>query len=344
MHIESKGFAAALALALGLSAAGQALAQEVTLTVHHFLGPNSTAQRVLLEPWAQRVQEQSGGRIAVEIYPAMSMGGAAPELYRQVRDGVADIVWTLPSYTPGLFKRLEVFELPGVHQNSAEATTLAIQDLMPELAEDLQDVHPLLVHVHSGYVLHMRGGAIEGVGDLQGMRLRTPSRIGGWLIEAWGAEPVNMPVPDLPQALSRGAVEGALLPFEAAGPMGLAEITGASVEGPEGARAGTMVFLFAMNRERYESLPEDLRAVIDANSGLAIAPEVGAGFDAFEAEMAARMAQTRPVVQLSPEAWESFRAPDEAVAQRWIADVAGQGIDGAGLIARARAAIAAHSE
>lgn len=333
----------AAAVALGLTMAGQAAAEEVTLTLHHFLGPKSTVQSVLLEPWAERVREQSNGRIKVEIYPSMSMGGRPTELYRQVRDGVADIIWTLPSYTPGVFKRLEVFELPGVHQNSALATTLAIQDLMPEFQIELGEVQPLLVHVHSGFLFHMRDRNIETVEDLRGLRLRTPSRIEGWLIEQWDAEPVDMPVPDLPQALQRGAIDGTLLPFEASGPLGLAEITKTSIEGPNGARVGTVVFMFAMNKDRYESLPDDLRAVIDANSGLNIATMAGAGFDGVEREIAARVAEQRPVVQLTAEQWATFNAANEAVSAHWLKDVAAAGFDGAALLEKAHAAIATHS-
>lgn len=321
-----------------------AFAQEVTLTVQHFLGPNSTVQKVLIEPWAERVEAQSGGRIHVEIFPAMSMGGKAPELYRQVRDGLADIVWTLPSYTPGQFKRLEVFELPGVHRNSARATNMAIQAMMPMLEEDLEEVHTLLLHVNSGYALHMRGQELTGVEDLRGVKLRTPSRIVGWLMDEWGAEPVSMPAPDLPQALSKGAIEGALLPFEAAGPMKLDELTDYSVEGPNHLRSGTTIFLFAMNKERYEELPDDLKAVIDANSGADIAEEMGAGFDRVEREIAAQFASSRPVIELSPKAWAGFETASQAVIDRWSADVLKEGIDGPGLISAAHAAIAGYSE
>jgi len=343
-HVRRVTSVLATAFAVGAVSPGIVWAQEVTLTVHHFLGPQSTVQKVLLEPWASRIEEQSGHRIKVEIYPAMAMGGKAPELYRQVRDGVADIVWTLPSYTPGQFKRLEVFELPGIHRNSAKATTLAIQDMLPALAEDLKEIHPLLLHVHGGYLLHMRSAEVTGVEDLRGLKLRTPSRIGGWLIDQWGAEPVSMAVPDLPQALSKGAVDGALLPFEAAGPLKIDEMTAYSVEGPDHLRSGTTVFLFAMNKERYDSLPADLQAVIDANSGAALAAEVGEGYDRVEREIAAEMAKTRPVVQLSPEAWQGFEAASDAVVARWEQDVTAAGIDGAALVAQARAAILAHGE
>ena len=80
----------------------------------------------------------------------MSLGGKPPELYKQVRDGTADIVWTPARIHARGLSSLEVFELPTVHRGSAEATTRAIQDLMPELAADLRDVKPLLVHVHAG--------------------------------------------------------------------------------------------------------------------------------------------------------------------------------------------------
>ncbi|MFV0243395.1 MAG: TRAP transporter substrate-binding protein [Qingshengfaniella sp.] len=327
----------------GAAFGGGAIAQEVTLTVHHFLGPNSTAQKVLIEPWAERIEAQSEGRIAIEIYPAMAMGGKAPELYRQVRDGLADVVWTLPSYTPGQFKRLEVFELPGVHQNSARTTNMAIQDMLPALTEDLGEVHPLLIHVHGGYLLHMRDKEVAQVGDLAGLKLRTPSRIGGWLLDAWQAEPVSMPVPDLPQALSKGAVEGALLPFEAAGPMKLDELTRFSFEGPDHLRAGTTVFLFAMNQDRYDSLPDDLRAIIDANSGAYIAEEVGIGFDQTERDFATEFSKTRPVIALDPEIWAGFEATYPQVIDQWIASVASNGIDGAALVNEARAAVTKHA-
>ena len=122
-----------------------AFAQDFTFTIHHFLSPKAPAQKVLIEPWAKKIEAESGGRIKFEIFPSMSMGGKPPELYKQVRDGVADIVWTVPGYTPGVFPRVEVFELPGVHNGDAKATNLAIQDMMEDIATDLKNIKPLLL-------------------------------------------------------------------------------------------------------------------------------------------------------------------------------------------------------
>jgi TRAP-type C4-dicarboxylate transport system substrate-binding protein len=334
-RLKILGAAAALALS-----AGAAHAADVTLTVHHFLGPNSPTQKQFLEPWAERVTQQSNGRIAIEIFPSMSMGGKPPELYTQARDGVADIVWTLPGYTPGVFPRSEVFELPTVHLGSARATNLAIQKIWPMIKDDFTDLHPILVHVHAGNALHLRDKKVESVDDISGLKLRTPSRTGGWMIEAWGAEPVGMPVPDLPQALSKGTVDGALVPFEVMPPLKLQELTQYSVEGEDGSRFGAAVFLMAMNKERYEALPDDLKAIIDANSGAAIAEEIGNVWDGVEEVGKKLQLESKgEILKLSAEAKAGFDERGAKAVERWIEEVTSKGIDGKALVEAARQAI-----
>lgn len=332
---------AALA-ALGLSSAEAA---EVTLTLSHFLSPKAPPHARFLEPWAKKVEADSKGRIHVEIFPSMTLGGKPAELYRQVRDGTADIVWTLTGYTPGAFPRSEVFELAGVHRGSAEATTLAIQDALPLIVEDFRDVRPLLVHVNAGNAIHMVAGCVKGVGELAGRKLRTPSRTGAWMIESWGAEPVGMPVPELPQALSKGTIDGALVPFEIVPALKVHELTKCSMTAAGNGRFGTSVFLFAMNRGRYEKLPAELKAVIDANSGAAIAPAAGALWDEIEGPGIAMQKQTgSPVVAFDEAATKDFLARSEGVVDRWVKEAAAAGIDGKALVAAARAAVARHSK
>src|SRR5690606_12554640 len=118
----------------GLSIAASAQ-EKVKLKVAHFLPPQSTAQTKLIEPWAKAITEQSGGRIEVEIYPSMQLGGKPPQLFDQVRTGVADVVWTLPGYTPGRFPKTEVFELPFM-TSSAEATSQAVMELFNTHLQD----------------------------------------------------------------------------------------------------------------------------------------------------------------------------------------------------------------
>ncbi len=330
----------AFALLLALAAL-PARAAEVTLTLHHFLGPTSNTHANFIAPWAERVEAASDGRIAIEIFPSMAMGGSPPELYGQARDGFADIVWTVTGYTPGVFPRAEVFELPGVHGGSARATNAAIQAVWPRIAADFAEVVPLLVHVHSGNAIHLRETRAEAPADLAGLRLRTPSRTGAWAIEAWGAEPVGMPVPELPQALAKGAVDGALLPFEVMPPLRLHELTRVSVEGADGERFGTAVFLLAMNRARYEALPEDLRAVIDGQSGANVAEFAGRAWDDAEAAgKAARREAGGEILRLDRARMAAFLTAADDATLRWIAEADAQGIDGSALVEAARSAVA----
>jgi len=331
--------------AVGIIAAvfyvASAQAQEVTLTLHHFLSPKASTHTKLIEPWAKKIEADSNGRIKI----SMSMGGKPPELYRQVRDGFADIVWTLPGYTPGVFPRTEVFELPTVHRGDARATNLAIQENFAMIADDFKDVKPLLIHVHAGNALHTVSKSVSSVADVKGLKLRTPSRTGAWMIESWGAEPVGMPLPALPQALSKGAVDGALVPFEIFPPFKLQQLTKYSVEGADKSRFGTSVFMFAMNKGRYDALPDDLKKIIDDNSGAALAGEMGTIWNAVEAPGKKMQKESGgEVIELGSDAKGSFDALGQSVVDRWVEDVSGKGIDGSALVKAARASIAKFSQ
>lgn len=336
--------AAVLSLsALGVTApSSSARAAEVTLTVHHFLPPKANAHAKMIQVWAERIQEQSGGRIAVEIFPAMTLGGKPPELYGQVRDGTADIVWTLLGYTPGVFPRSEVYELPLVHGGSARATTIALNASYDMLAGDFEDVQVLFLHAHDGNVIHSATRPVRSFDDVKGMKLRTPSRTGAWLLEAWSAEPVGLPVPALPQAMAKGVVDGALTTYEIVPALKLQDLDKHVTELPQGQRFGTAVFMFAMNKQRYEELPAELKAVIDANSREAVSAWVGGLWEGFEAGGVKALADAGvETITLAPEEAARFDAASEAVVARWVEEMQRKGIDGAALVEKARAAIAA---
>ncbi len=334
--------AALLAVAVS---AGSSFAADFKFTIHHFLSAKAPAQTKLIEPWAKKVEADSKGRIKFEIFPSMSMGGKPPALYQQVRDGVADLVWTVPGYTPGVFPRLEVFELPEVHQGSAKATTLAIQDMMDKIKDDFKDIKPILVHVHTGNILHLRKKAVKSLADVKGLKIRTPSRTGSWMLSSWGAEPVGMPVPTLPQAMSKGIVDGALIPFEVAIPLKLAELADNSVDLSSKKRFGTLVFIFGMNKKSYNSLPADLKKVIDDNSGVAIAGTVGEAWDSIEPiGIKKTLDKGKKVYDLSADESSKFDELHKSVTKKWIAEVKAKGINGEELVAAAKAAIAKHSK
>lgn len=267
--------AAAIAAMTG---AGTADAAEVTLRLSHFLPPASTTHAEFLQPWADKVMEESDGRIEVQIFPSMQLGGKPPQLYSQVKTGVADMVWTVQGYTSGRFPLTEVFELPFV-PGTAEATSQALWAFYKNhLQEEYADVKPLLLHTHAPGTLHTKDKLVKTVDDLDGMKIRLPTKSIADALGELGAVPVGMPVPQTYEALSRGVVDGTLIPFEVVSPLRINELT------PYHTETGiyTATFLFAMNKDRYESLPDDLKAVIDRNSGAALAQKIGAVWDKAE--------------------------------------------------------------
>lgn len=316
-------------------------AEEYQFRLHHFLGPESPAQKVLLEPWAEHIREQSGGRINISIHPGMALGGAPTELVSQVESGEVDMVWTLAGYTPGRFPRTEVFELPSVHFRSAYATNRAIFANFDLIKEDYRGLKPLLVHVHAGNAIQLADHDVTQPADLRGLTIRTPSRTGGWLIDAWNAEQAAMPAPRIGAALSDGSIDGALIPFEVFTSIGLEGLVDHSVIGVDGSRFGTSVFLFLMNQRQFDALPADLQQVIDDNIGLDFVKEMGLAWD--DLEVPGRKVQYTNLSKLPVEQIYAFEAISEQVVQRWIDDVAPLGIDGRLLVDKARKYIARYS-
>lgn len=332
-------FAAVMGLASSVSA------QEHTFRLHHLLSAQAPAHTQMLEPWAARVEELSGGQVDIEIFPAMTLGGRPPELISQARDGVVDLIWTVNGYTPGLFPRTEVFELPFVYVNDPVATNLAMYDMFEsDLRQEYQGVEVMFLHVHAGQGIHMVNREVRSPADLDGLRMRIPTRTGAWIIEALGATPVAMPVPELPQALQTGVVDGAFIPWEIIPPLRIQEQTEYQIEGADMARFGTTTFQVSMNADRWNSLPEDIQAAFREASNREWWGQVGEiwrASDDFGINMAVNAGNTH--VTLTEDETAAFQAALEPVVDRWIEEVSGMGIDGTALVENARAAIAANA-
>jgi TRAP-type C4-dicarboxylate transport system substrate-binding protein len=335
-----------LSLVAGVLLSGAAGAQTINLKLHHFLGPTSPAQVKMLEPWAQRVEKASGGKVKIEIFPSMSLGGKPPELINQARDGVVDLVWTVNGYTAGLFPRTEVFELPFVHTNDPAATNLAMHAMFNKyLAEEYKGVHVLFLHVHQGQAIQMVDKAVHTPDDLKGLKMRIPTRTGAWIIEALGASPVGMPVPALPQALSRKVVDGAFIPWEIIPALKLQELIHYYIEGPNMTRFGNTTFQVSMNQARWNSLPDDVKKAFTESSGADWVREVGKIWhenDLGGIKFAEKAGDTHIV--LTEAQLDAFKAKLEPVVKRWEDDVKTKGIDGATLVKVAREEIAKYSK
>ena len=252
---------------------------QVTLKLHHFLPSVSNSHAKFLAPWAKQVGAASGGRIKIDLYPSMQLGGTPPQLYDQARDGVVDIIWTLPGSTPGRFPGSEVFELPFVAAKMARVNTRAIQSFYEDhLRDEFKDTHVLCLWSHDGGLIHANK-QIRTMEDMRGLKLRSPTRLAGEALKALGANGIPMPTPQIPESLAQRVLDGCVLPWEVVPAVKVQELVKFHTDIPGSPTLYTATFVLAMNKAKYASLPGDLKAILDANSGQSIATLAGEAWD-----------------------------------------------------------------
>jgi len=283
----------ALGLAAGLALTAAAHAQDVTLKFHHIWNTQAMASVQLINPWCDKIAKESASKLKCQVFPAMSMGGTPPQLVDQVKDGVADLVITLPGYTAGRFPALEVFELPFM-TNSAEAGARAAWDYLQKYAlKEFPGTKILAIWVHDEGYIHTREKPIKTLADFKGLKMRAPTRQTNKLLAALGASPVGMPLPAIVDAVSKGTIDGFLLPWEVMPSLKLHEMVKFHSEtDPSRPALYSAVFVFAMNQAKYDALPADLKKVIDANSGPQLSQDIGKVWDASQA-VGRKLAQDR---------------------------------------------------
>jgi TRAP-type transport system periplasmic protein len=333
---------AAAATVLGTPHLSGLAQQTVTLKFHTFMQPLSLVWTTMHKPWMDKVEKDSGGRIKFEAYPAMQLGGTPVQLYDQARDGVVDIVWTLPGNTAGRFPRIEVFELPFM-MNNAEATSKAYWEyFQTQCPDEFKETQVIGLHVHGPGMFHSVGKQIKSAADLKGLKVRGPTRQITKMLAAVGATPVGMPLPQIPDALSKGTIDACVIPWEVVPSVKVHELTKFHSEFDNtGGALYTTTFVMAMNKARYEGLAPDLKNVIDANSGLAASAWLGKTQQANDAP-SRKLAVDRgnTIYQFTAAQREEFVKLSAAIDDEWVADINKRGFDGKKLLETARALIA----
>jgi len=318
--------------------------QAVTLKFHTFMAPMSNVWLTMHKPWMEKVEKDSGGRIKFEGYPAMQLGGTPVQLYDQARDGVVDIVWTLPGNTAGRFPRVEAFELPFM-MNNAEATSKAYWEYVQTQAPDeFKDTHVIALHVHGPGMFHSATKPIRSVADLRGMKVRGPTRQVTKMLGAVGATPVGMPLPAITDALSKGTIDACVIPWEVVPSIKVHELTKFHSEFDNtGGALYTTTFVMAMNSAKYNSLAPDLKRVIDANSGMAASAWLGKTQQSNDpAGRKTAVDRGNTIYQFTAAQRDEFVKLSSQIDDEWVADMDKRGFKGAQLLSTAKALIAKH--
>lgn len=331
--------AGVVGLALGAVVLNNAPAAEqtVTLRFHTFVPPVSSSYKSL-KAWVDRVEKESHGRLKIQLFGAMQLGGKASDLYDQVKNGVVDIAWVLPGYTPGLFPATEVFELPFM-TGPAPILSPAVDEYVHTVAKkEWSAVHVIVAHDAGPSVLHLRNHRVTKLADFKGLKIRTPSRISAGALKALGAIPVTVPgVATMAEIMIHGVVDGVVTPWGIARAIKVidaatfhAEMT---LHGP--------VLVMMMNKDSYAKLPPDLKKVIDDNSGPKTAHWLGTRWQRDDQPgRALAIKLGHPVVKISDKQLALWRKVCQPVYDNWEREMDAKGYNGAQLVHTAEHLIA----
>ena len=186
--------------------------------------------------------------------------------------------------------------------------------------------------------MHTRERPVRTLADFKGLKMRAPTRQTNKLLTKLGASPVGMPLPAIPEAVNKGVIDGFLLPWEVMPSLRLQEMVKFHSEtDPAKPALYSAVFIFGMNQAKYDSLPADLKAVVDRNSGMALSKQIGQIWD--DSKAAGRKAAvdrgntfyTVPASEL-----ENWIAASASLYDEWVADIDKRGASGKALLQDAR--------
>ena len=320
-------------------------AQEVhRLRFSTFMPALSNVYANIHKPWMDAIEKDSAGRIKFETYPSMQLGGAPGQLFDQAKDGVADISFTISGYAPGRFPMIEVFELPFITYDGEGSSRALWEYFKANAQSDFKDVHVLALHMHGLNVVHMKTKLLKTAEDFRGMKIRGATRVATQVIGALGAAAIGMPLPQIPDALSKSVIDGAIVPWDTVPPAKLQELTRFHTEfapGTPGFNNATQFMV--MNKRRYEGLPADLRQIMDRHSGLEFSGRSGriiAGGDDAVRQDVLKRGNTVHVMGASET--EDFKKKVAPVTDAWIKAMDARGKDGKKLYEAAAALIQKH--
>lgn len=324
-------FKSILGTAVALAISTIANAEELKLA--HFASIKYHLHVEMFIPLSEKLAEATGGETTIRIYPGGELGAGPVKQYDRVIDGVADIVYALPGYTASQFKKTLLVELPGV-VNPGTNKTEAIWDNIGMLENEFRRTKLLGLWTAGDAILLMAEKKIETLSDLDGLKIRVPSKNTGRLIEAWGATAVSMPITQVYQSMETGVVDGTLVDTSVLTSFKLGEVTKFITRGMN---ATNSVFMLIMNRDSWDDLDDDTRMKLSEMTGA----EMSEGgrvtmTSASDRALAKWIEGGGEVIDLSADAAAEFNAASDTLAAAVIAELDGEGIDASGWAAALR--------
>lgn len=334
-----------LLLVLTLAASASAAANnKVILKISHFLPALSTMHNDVLVPWCQDLNTESQGRIECQLYPSNQLSGTASQLIDQVRNGVADIVWTAPGYSPGRFKIIEALETPFLLPNVRVGNKVA-WEFFEKYAKDTEFKQFKVLSIQSdGGVTFHSNKPLHKVEDLKNNKLRTPTRLASQVIQALGGTAISIAPSQVAESISKGVVDGAMGAWEVVPPTKLDEVTKYHVMPATGEPFPTVTVLaLVMNQRKYDSLPNDLKIILDKHSGPALLERITMAWEKTEENARKKvLAHGGVITEFGPKHTEKMKTMTDSLTKDWIESMNKQGKNGQQLIDDLREMVKKH--
>ncbi len=296
-----------LSVALGaiitVAGAAGAQAQDVTLRLSHWIPPTISPATKGIDPWVESVQQSSDGRIAIQVFPAQQLG-KAPDHYDMASQGIVDLAWVNPGYTAGRFPIYALTEVPFMADDSI-AGAQAIHEWYLEYGaeQEMGDVKVCFIHPHAPGALHSKED-ITSPSGLKGKNVRPAHATMARFVSLLGGGPVQVPAPEVREALSQGTAEAVTFPWGSMYDFNLTDEVPVHLDMPFYLSAQVMV----MNKSSYDGLSDENKAVIDEHCSPEWSGKVAAGW--AEDDMAAK-----EQLQADPEQKHSDRSGDRGMAR-----------------------------
>jgi TRAP-type C4-dicarboxylate transport system substrate-binding protein len=180
-------------------------------------------------------------------------------VYDGVINGLSDIGFSVLGYTRGRFPLMEVVDLPLGYKTGLEATAVANAVYDQFKGKVLNDTQVMYLHAHGPGLLHTKGTAVRKLEDLKGLKIRSHGT-SQKVVKALGGTPVAQPMPETYQSLQKGVVDGSVYPLESNKGWKLGEVIDyVTFDFPA---AYTTTFFVAMNKDKWNALPEDVKKTI----------------------------------------------------------------------------------
>lgn len=304
------------AVVLCAAATAQAQPAPIKLKFSIFSPDKEVTYLTVFKPFAEAVKKESNGAVEIELFPNGALGRSPLQQAQMVLDGVADMAWIIASYTPGRFQDNEVFELPGMFRDLKEATIVFTRLVNGGKIKGYEEYFPIATFGTAPYSLHART-PINGIADIKGRKIRSSGALEGETVKALGAVPIGMPVTEVPEAISRGTIDGTTSHPAPLVDFGISKVTNHHYF----TRLGVVPLTVLMNRKKFDSLPKAAQDAIRKYSGDWTAARFNEGVGAYNDQVIKDLQADpkRKVVIPSQADLDAMQPAFKSVIDAWVA-------------------------